>query len=969
LIFDTSKTNLFIMNDQNPFWDNDDNVFVSGNAPPPQTATPNFDTEMNYQNYLWDDDLEFLNGDDLYVPESTPPSLTATPEFSFGMNDRKYLEDNDLDFLGDELNIPENTLDWDSNLELLEDNNLNVSGNTPNWDNDIEFLEGENLYISENTPLSQPPIEESVLCPTLQSIIEGTYNTPVQPENPILGSEPPQYGSPSSTSEMTSPLVEDLPTPQYDPAERGGPVPGELGPLAHEMDYINFIGTGSHRHRLRPGVVPRRKTAKIVAAADSEPYYNDGPRMEEFREAREMWMTRLKNARTVMSIRHKRMCSQLTRKPNETARKWTNRLSSRTAIMRRADIKHASKMNPSDPAFDSEYRRVFYETKERRHRHNAAERARILLIRRNYDIEHGRPRVPTPTPPDDSDDEKFYDHELDYPCKQPSRKDKAPIMASPMVTGQDSGAAGFDTSPTASLAADLDAGNGDLDQDTWLQQPQANSDAGYRDVPRNPFFLRAPAKPGQESCNPTKKKYQPKCVPRDSRGLRLNARAARKLRPDARLQLEKDKCAHCLIHRRKCDQAKPTCGSCFKNRHICRPQGSEDHKLKTPQRRKKVEIVPPSLAANPEAGNGDLDQDVSFQQAQTAQTNSHAGCGDLSEDTSLQQVQTTEANSDVGYEDLIQDLSFQQAQANSDTGYEDLNLHNLLQPAQVNSDAGDADLDLDTWYQQVVAELDAGYEDFFQDTSFQQTQADSDAGYEDLYPGTLFQQTQADLDTGHGDLYLYTLLQQGQEDSDAECEDFSRDPWFQQVQANSDIGYRVWQNTCLQPVQANPDAIYGDLQDTSFQQAQVNPVAENEYLCQEARLQQARANWVSGYDTRAQVKPDGGSCKFPRGRRPQGRYPRRRGRRARKPQGDIESMRISRHSLVDGRQIMAQPKEDKCILCLTNSRRCDQAKPNCGNCRKRGRICKQQVSPAYLSLYPYNELYSGFPEDVLGAQT
>ena len=406
-----AKTNSFSMNDQSPSWDND-SLFVSGSTPPPQTATPEFPLEMNYQTHLWDNDLDLLNGDDLYVPENTPTPQTATPEpsfgmkyqnylgdnniflgdnlnapentpspqtatleFSFRMDYQMYLEDNDIDFLGDNLNVSANTpdlADWDTNIELLEDNNLyvsedtqgwdmtnmellednnlNVSGNTPNWDTDIEFLEGENL-ISENTLPSQPPMEESVLCPILRSIIEGTYDTPVQPENPMSGSETPEYGSPSSICEMTSPLLEDLPTPQNIPAERGDPVPSELGPLAHEMDYINFIGTGSHRRRLRPGVVPRRKTAKIVAAADSEPYYNDGPRMEEFRETREMWMTRLKNARTVMSIRHKRMCSQLTRKPNETARKWTNRLCSRTAIMRRADIKHASKMNPSDPAF------------------------------------------------------------------------------------------------------------------------------------------------------------------------------------------------------------------------------------------------------------------------------------------------------------------------------------------------------------------------------------------------------------------------------------------------------------------------------------------------------------------------------------------------------------------------------------------------------------------------------------------
>jgi hypothetical protein len=949
-----AEINSFIMNDQNSFWDNDESLFVSGNTPPPQTVTPESDTEMNYQNYLWDDDLEFLNGDDLYVPENMPPSLAATPESPFEMDYRNCLEGNDIDFLGDNLNVSGNIPDWDANLGLLEDNNLdmsqetqdwdtnmelleennlyvsgntldwrsnrdvsehiqnwdtnleflgdhnlNVSGNTPNLDNDIEFLEDENLSIFENTPPSQRPTEESLLCPILQS----------------------------------SPLIEDLPTPQNIPAEQGGPLPGPLGPLAHEMDYINFIGTGSHRRRLRPEVVPRRKTAKIVAAADSEPYYNDGPRMEEFREPREMWMTRLKNARTVMSIRHKLRCTQLTRRPNEPARKWTNRLDSRRAIMRRADKKHASKMNPSDPAFDSEYRRVFYETKEMRHRNNAAERARVLLIRRNYDVEHGRPRVSTPTPPDDSDDEKFYDHELDYTCKQPSRKEKEPIMASPMVTRPDSGAAGSDTSPTASLAADLDAGNGDLDQ---LQQAHADSDAEHGDVPRNPFFLRAPAKPDQESSNPSKKKYQRKCVPRDSKGLRLNACAARKLRPGARARPKKDKCAQCLIRRRKCDHVKPTCGNWVKSRYICRPQGSQDYKNKTPQRcRKKVKTVPGTvpqrLAAKPEVGNADLHPDTVFQQAQPAQVHSETGYGDLYQDTSFEQVQTAEGNSDAGYEDLMQNLSFQETQANVETGYGDFYLDTLSQLAPANADAvaGDEDLDMDTWFQQVPAEPEAGCDGLYQDTSFQQTQAEPNAGYEDLH----------------------------------------EDPSFQQTQTNSDIGYRVWQNTCSQQIQANSNAIDGASQDPSSQQPPVSPDAENGSSYQQTRLQQARANWVSGYDTRAQAKPDG----VPRGpgRPPQGLYPRRQGHRVRKPkpQGDIESMRISRHGLVDGRQIMAQPREDKCILCLANGRRCDRVRPSCGNCRKRGKSCRQQVSQDYLSLYPYNELYSGFPEDVFGAET
>jgi hypothetical protein len=214
-MLDTAKTNFFIMNNQNPFWDNDDKIFVSGNTPPSQTTTPKFDTEINYQNYLWDDDLEFLNGDDLYVPENTPPSLTTTPEFSFRVDYQTYLEDNDIYFLGDNpkvstntpdsgtnlelldntLNVSEDTQDWDTNIELLEDNNLhvsgntpyrdtnlelrednnlNVSGNTPNLDNDIEFLEGENLYISQNTQPLQPPTEENVLCPILQSIIEAS---------------------------------------------------------------------------------------------------------------------------------------------------------------------------------------------------------------------------------------------------------------------------------------------------------------------------------------------------------------------------------------------------------------------------------------------------------------------------------------------------------------------------------------------------------------------------------------------------------------------------------------------------------------------------------------------------------------------------------------------------------------------------------------------------------------------------
>jgi hypothetical protein len=990
-----AKTNSFTMNDQDPFGDNDDSLFVFGNTPPPQTATPEFDIEMNYQNHPWDDDLDLLNGDNLYFPENTPIPQTPTPEFPFKMDYQKYLDDNYIDFLGDNLNvfwntpdwnanlklfednkldvsedtqgwdmtkmellednnlhgsgntpywdnnlnISEDTQHWDTNLELLEYNNLNLSGNPPNSENDIEFLEGENLSISENTPPSQPPTEENVLCPILQSIVEGTYDTPVQPGSSIPGSETSQYDSPSSSIfGMTSPLIEDLPAPQNIPAERGGSVPVGFGPLAHEMDYINFIGTGSHRRRLRPGAVPRRKTAKIVAAADSEPYYNDGPRMEEFRETREMWMTRLKNARTVMSIRHKRMCSQLTRRPKETARKWTNRLCSRTAIMRRADIKHASKMNPSDPAFDSEYRRVFYEAKEKRHRHNAAERANVLLIRRNYDFEHGRPRVSTPTPPEDSDDEKFYDHELDYPCYKPSRKDTALTMVSPMVIYEDSGVDGSDTSPEASSAANSDVRNGDLyqdtslQQDTWLQQAQthsgdghgdsahdtpfqqgtwshqtqAKSDSRNRDLSRNPFFRRASVKPDQESCNPTKKKYQRKCVPRDSRGLRLNACATRKLRPDARLQLEKDKCAQCLIRRRKCDQAKPTCGSCVKNRHICRPQGSENRKLKTPQRCKKVKTVPPNLAANSEAGNGDLDQDASLQQAQPAQANSDAGCGD--QDTSFQQVQTADPNSDAGYEDLIQDLSSGQAQENLETGYGDLYPDTLLLQAQVNSDVADEDLFQDTWFQQVPAEPDAGYEDLFQDTWFQQLPAEPEAVYEDLYQDTSFQQSQAD--------------------SDAECGDFSQDTSFRQTQANSDIGYKVWQGTCLQQTQAKPD--------------------------------------------------DEGSSNPPKHKR----------RRVRKHQGDIESTSkrdTTPHACAeckrrkircDGRhwnclgcqQIIAQPKEDKCTHCFTDGRICDQVKPGCGNCVKRKLRCRPHESAVPSSRFFYSEVYSGFPEGVLGAQ-
>jgi hypothetical protein len=791
-MLDTAKTNFFIMNDQNPSWDNDDNLFVSGNILPSQTTTPKFDTEINYQNYLCDDDLEFLNGDDLYVPENTPSFQTATPEFPFRVDYQTYLDDNDIDFLGDNpkvstntpdsgtnlelldntLYVSEDTQDWDTNMELLEDNNLNLSWNTPNLDNDMEFLEGENLHISENAPLSQPPTEETVLCLILQSIIEGTYDTPVQPENSIPGPEAPQYGAPSSSFfEAISPLIEDLPTLQYHPAERGGPIPGRLGPLAHEMDYINFIGTGSHRRRLRPGVVPRRKTAKIVAAADSEPYYNDGPRMEEFRETREMWMTRLKNARTVMSIRHKRMCSQLTRRPNETARKWTNRLCSRTAIMRRADIKHARKMNPSDPAFDSGYRRVFYETKEKRHRNNAAERARVLLVRRNYDDEHGRPRAPTPTPPDDSDDEKFYDHELDYPCYKPSRKDTTLTTVSPMVIYEDSGVDGSDTSLEA------------------------------------------------------------------------------------------------------------------------------------------------SSAANSDVGNGDLYQDMSFQQ-----------------------VRTAEANSDAGYEDLIRDLSSEQAQENSETGYGDLYLDALLLQAQVNSNAADEDLDMahmDTWFQQVQAEPDAVDEDLYQDTSLQQTQANSDTGYGDLLD-TLLQQAHAgpDVEYEYEDFFQYTGFQQVQANSDAECEDFSQDTSFQQTQANSDIGYRVWQNTCLQQTQAKPD-------DDSFCNLP-------KHKRRRVRKPQGDIESANGVSKRITTPHACAECKR-RKIRCDGRHWQCLGCRPPK-------------------QVIAQPQEDKCAHCFTDRRICDQAKPSCGNCVKRKLKCRPQENAVPSSLFFYSEVYSGFPENALNAQ-